>query len=103
MSLFGQPRDLADIRKDILNTLLKYNLPLQVSASRINDTGYNNRVIKSNILTSNLREAKVIGSWFTTDYFDKEGNVQQAISPASINPAPGRKGLSPVGGNEGVV
>ena len=102
MSLFGQPRDIADIRKDILNTLLKYNLPLQVSTSRINETGYNNRVIKSNILTSNLREAKVIGSWFITDYFDSQGNLQSASSPASITPY-SRRGPSPVGGTEGVT
>jgi hypothetical protein len=103
LSLFGQPRDTADIRKDILNTILRYNLPLQVSVSKINDSGYNNRVIKSNILTSNLREAKVIGSWFTTDYFDNQGNLQRAISPASVKPAPGRKASSPVGGTEGVT
>ena len=103
LSLFGQPRDTADIRKDILNTILRYNLPLQVSVSKINDSGYNNRVIKSNILTSNLREAKVIGSWFTTDYFDNQGNLQRAISPASVKPAPGRRASSPVGGREGVT
>lgn len=103
LSLFGQPRDTADIRKDILNTILKYNLPLQVSVSKINDSGYNNRVIKSNILTSNLREAKVIGSWFTTDYFDNQGNLQRAVSPSSVKPAPSRRVSSPVGGTEGVV
>lgn len=103
LSLFGQPRDTADIRKDILNTILRYNLPLQVSVSKINDSGYNNRVIKSNILTSNLREAKVIGSWFTTDYFDNQGNLQKAVSPSSVKPAPSRRVSSPVGGTEGVV
>ena len=103
LSLFGQPRDTADIRKDILNTILRYNLPLQVSVSKINDSGYNNRVIKSNILTSNLREAKVIGSWFTTDYFDNQGNLQRAVSPASVKPTPGRRASSPVGGREGVT
>ena len=103
LSLFGQPRDTADIRKDILSTILKYNLPLQVSVSNINDSGYNNRVIKSNILTSNLREAKVIGSWFTTDYFDNQGNLQRAVSPASVKPAPSRRVSSPVGGTEGVM
>lgn len=103
LNLFGQPRDTADIRKDILNTILRYNLPLQVSVSKINGSGYNNRVIKSNILTSNLREAKVIGSWFTTDYFDNQGNLQRAISPASVKPTPGRKASSPVGGTEGVI
>lgn len=103
LSLFGQPRDTADIRKDILNTILRYNLPLQVSVSKINESSYNNRVIKSNILTSNLREAKVIGSWFTTDYFDNQGNLQKAVSPASVKPAPGRRVSSPVGGTEGVM
>ena len=103
LSLFGQPRDTADIRKDILNTILRYNLPLQVSVSKINESSYNNRVIKSNILTSNLREAKVIGSWFTTDYFDNQGNLQRAVSPASVKPAPGRRVSSPVGGTEGVI
>lgn len=103
LSPFGQPRDTADIRKDILNTILRYNLPLQVDASMINKPGYNNKVIKSNILTSNLREAKVIGSWFITDYFNNQGNLQRAVSPASVKPAPSRKVSSPVGGTEGVV
>lgn len=103
LSPFGQPRDTADIRKDILNTILRYNLPLQVDASMINKSSYNNRLIKSNILTSNLREAKVIGSWFITDYFDNQGNLQRAVSPASVKPAPSRKVSSPVGGTEGVV
>lgn len=103
MSLFGQPRDMAEIRKDILNTILGFNLPIQVSASKINDSGYNNRVIKSNVLTSNLREAKVIGSWFTTDYFDKQGNLQRSVSPSSVKPAPSRRTTTPVGGTEGVT
>lgn len=103
MSLFGQPRDITEIRRDILNTILGFNLPIQVSASRINDSGYNNRVIKSNVLTSNLREAKVIGSWFTTDYFDKQGNLQRSVSPSSVKPAPSRRTTTPVGGTEGVI
>ena len=102
-SIFRQPRDVAEIRRDILNTILGFNLPIQVSASRINDSGHNNRVIKSNVLTSNLREAKVIGSWFTTDYFDKQGNLQRSVSPSSVKPAPGRRTTTPVGGTEGVI
>lgn len=98
---FGQPRDITDIRKDIFNALLRYNLPLQVSASKINDSGYNNRAIKSNILTSNLREAKVIDSWFITDYFDNQGKLQRAISPAPAKPAP--RGGSAIRGTRVVV
>ena len=103
LSIFGQTKDVAEIKRDILNTILGFNLPIQVSASKINDSGYNNRIIKSNILTSNLREARVIGNWFTTDYFDKQGNLQQAISPASVKPGPGRRTTTPVGGTEGVI
>ena len=103
MSLFGQPRDTSEIKRDILNTILRFNLPIQVSASKINDSGYNNRVIKSNVLTSNLREAKVIGSWFTTDYFDKQGNLQRSVSPSSVKPTPGGRTTTPVGGTEGVT
>lgn len=103
LGLFGQLRDISDIKKDILNALLRHNLPLQVSASKINDSGYNNRVIKSNILTSNLREAKVIGSWFITDYFDNQGKPQKAISPASAKPTPSRRGPSSTGGTGSVA
>lgn len=103
LGLFGQPRDISDIKKDILNALLRHNLPLQVNASKINDSGYNNRVIKSNILTSNLREAKVIGSWFITDYFDNQGKPQKAISPASAKSTPSRRGPSSTGGTGSVA
>lgn len=103
LGLFGQPRDISDIKKDILNALLRHNLPLQVNASKINDSGYNNRVIKSNILTSNLREAKVIGSWFITDYFDNQGKPQKAISPASAKPTLSRRGPSSTGGTGSVA
>lgn len=103
LDLLGQPRDTADIRKDIINTLFRFNLPIQINASGINKSGYNNRVIKSNILTSNLREAKVIGSWFTTDYFDNQGNLQRAVNPSSAKPAPDRGITTPVGGTESVI
>lgn len=103
LAAFRQPKDIVEIRKDILNTILGFNLPIQVSTSRINSSKYNDRIINSNVLTSNLREAKVIGSWFTTDYFDNQGNLQQAISPSSVKPAPGRKTTTPVGGTESVV
>lgn len=103
MSLFGQPKAVEDIRNEILRAIMKFNLPLQVSTSKINTPGYNNRLIKSGILTSNLSQARVIGSWFTTDYFDNSGNLRQAISPASVKPNSGRKVNSPVGGTEGVV
>ena len=96
-------RNPEDIYNEILGHLIKFNLPLQVSARRINEGAYNNRLINSNILTSNITEASVRSNWFTTDYFDNEGNLHQAISPASVAPQPKRKIETPVGGTEGAI
>lgn len=96
-------RNPEDIYNEILGHLVKFNLPLQVSARRINEGAYNNRLINSNILTSNITEASVRSTWFTTDYFDNEGNLHQAISPASVAPQPKRKIETPVGGTEGAI
>lgn len=92
-----------DIYNEILGHLVKFNLPLQVSTRRINEGAYNNRLINSNILTSNITEASVKSTWFTTDYFDNEGNLHQAINPVSVAPQPKRKVETPVGGTEGAI
>jgi hypothetical protein len=102
-SALGTPKNPEDIYNEILGHLIKFNLPLQVSTRRINEGAYNNRLINSNILTSNITEASVRGNWFTTDYFDNEGNLHQAISPASVAPQPKRKVETPVGGTEGAI
>lgn len=96
-------RNPEDIYNEILGHLIKFNLPLQVSTRRINEGAYNNRLINSNILTSNITEASVRSTWFTTDYFDNEGNLHKAISPASVAPQPKRKIETPVGGTEGAI
>lgn len=96
-------RNPEDIYNEILGHLIKFNLPLQVSTRRINEGAYNNRLINSNILTSNITEASVRSNWFTTDYFDNKGNLHQAISPASVAPQPKRKIETPVGGTEGAI
>lgn len=102
-SALGTPKNPEDIYNEILGHLIKFNLPLQVSTRRINEGAYNNRLINSNILTSNITEASARSTWFTTDYFDNEGNLHQAISPASIAPQPKRKVETPVGGTEGAI
>lgn len=102
-SAFNAPKDPNDIYNEILGHLIKFNLPLQVSTKRINEGAYNNRLINSDILTSNITEASVKSTWFTTDYFDNEGNLHQAISPAFIAPQPKRKVETPVGGTEGAI
>lgn len=102
-SALGTPKNPEDIYNETLGHLIKFNLPLQVSTRRINEGAYNNRLINSNILTSNITEASVRSNWFTTDYFDNEGNLHQAISPASVAPQPKRKVETPVGGTEGAI
>lgn len=102
-SALGTPKNPEDIYNEILGHLVKFNLPLQVSVRRINEGAYNNRLINSNILTSNITEASVKSNWFTTDYFDNEGNLHQAISPAPVAPQPKRKVETPVGGTEGAI
>lgn len=102
-SALGTPKDPNDIYKEILEHLTKFNLPLQVSTRRVNNGAYNNRLINSGILTSNITDASVRSTWFTTDYFDNEGNLHQAISPASVTPQPKRKVETPVGGTEGAI
>lgn len=107
LSQFGEPKDISDIRKEVLNVLTGFNLPLQINARKINESGYNEGLINSNVLTSNLREAKVVSSWFTTDYFDNSGNLQKAINPVYTAPSPtvtpGRRVTTPVGGTESVI
>ena len=96
-----ETKDVDTIKKNITKILLNMNLPIQVNLGMLNRGGYNNMLINSNVLTSNISDARVVSSWFTTDYFDVEGNLHQAVNPASVTPDT-RRGSSPVGGNEGV-
>ena len=91
------------INKEIENILLGFDLPIQVDLYRLNTVEYNNTLINSGVLTSNISDARVIGNWFTTDYLDSEGKVQKAVNPASRVPKPGKKVETPVGGSEGAI
>lgn len=87
-------RPLEDVKKEILNTLLSFNQPLQVNAGMINNSGYNQSLLSSGVLTSDMMEAKVRGNWFATDYFDLEGNLQKANNPKKKLKPEGFKGSS---------
>lgn len=102
-SALSTPKNPENIYNEILGHLTKFNLPLQVSARRINEGAYNNRLINSNILTSNITEASIRSNWFTMDYFDKEGKLHPAINPISRVSQSNRSGKSPVGGAEGAI
>lgn len=92
-----------EVAKEIRDILMGFNLPLQVRLDMLNKSGYNNMLVNSDILTSNISEATTRSSWFTTDYFDNEGNLHPAVSPASVTPQPNRKVETPVGGSEGAI
>nr|DAO50623.1 MAG TPA: Structural protein [Caudoviricetes sp.] len=96
-------KSIENVSKEISEILLDFNLPIQVNLGMLNRGGYNNVLINSNVLTSNISDARVISSWFTTDYFDVEGNLHQAVNPASVTPDTTRKIETPVGGTEGVI
>ena len=96
-------KNIDDVVKEIMNILLDFNLPIQVDLGKLNRGGYNSVLISSNVLTSNISEAKVIDNWFTTDYIDSEGNLHKAINPISITPKSTKKVETPVGGKEGVI
>lgn len=96
-------KSIEDVTKEISEILLDFNLPIQVNLGMLNKSGYNNMIINSNILTSNISDARVISSWFTTEYFDVEGNLHQAVSPASVTPDTTRRVETLTGGIEGAI
>lgn len=96
-------KSIDEIASKITNILLGFNLPIQVNLGMLNKGGYNNMLVNSNILTSNISDARVISSWFTTDYFNSKGNLSKAVNPASVTPQPTRKVETPVGGTEGAI
>lgn len=91
------------ISTSIINILQSFNLPLQVNLGMLNKGGYNNMLLSSGVMTSNIIDASVKSNWFTTDYFDIQGNLQQALNPASVKVQEGRKIQTPVGGTEGAI
>lgn len=95
-------KDFNTIYNNVVKAFYNYNLPIQVAVGQINDSGYNNRLINSDVLTSNILAATTQSNWFITDYFDNEGNLQKATPLASVAPRTGRKIETPVGGAEGV-
>lgn len=97
------PRDPQEIINEIQDILISFNLPLQVNLGMLNNGGYNNMLLSSGVLTSNIIDATVKSNWFTTDYFDILGNLQQALNPASVKAEEGRKIQTPVGGTEGAI
>lgn len=91
-------------KKQITNVLLKFNLPIQVRADKINTPGYNERIIESNVTTSNTVSARSRSTWFVTNPIGPDGKLKDAVPPKSVAPKPTPPSApSPVGGNESIV
>lgn len=95
-------RSVEDITREITGILLRFNLPIQVNSGMINRGTYNKMLVNSGVLTSNISDARVISSWFTTDYFDVDGNIHRSVDPKSAPPSTTRSN-SPVGGVESSI
>ena len=95
-------KDLDSVIKVINTSLLDLNLPIQVNAGIINNGGYNKMLIDSGVLTSNILDARVLGSWFTTDTFNAEEQLEKPTSPTATISSPTTNNNSPVGGIESV-
>lgn len=95
-------KDLDSVIKVINTSLLDLNLPIQVNAGTINSGGYNKMLIDSGVLTSNILDARVLGSWFTTDTFNAEEQLEKPTSPTATISSPTTTNNSPVRGIESV-
>lgn len=95
-------KDLDSVIKVINTALLDLNLPIQVNAGIINSGGYNKMLIDSGVLTSNILDARVLGSWFTTDTFNAEEQLEKPTSPTATISSPTTNNNSPVGGIESI-
>lgn len=83
----GNRRSLEEIKKELVSAIQELNFSIQVDAGRINSDNYNDFLIDSDVLTSNITNARVISNWFVTDYII-EGEAKKAVAPKSKEVAP---------------
>jgi len=76
------------IKTDLINTFLSFNLSFQINTGLLNSTGYNRRLINSNVLTTNLERAEMLNSWFTVNPLEDNGTFKKAeiIKTLGVNP-----------------
>lgn len=96
-------RSVEDIREELTKKLMKFNQPFQVSVNKINKGSYNEYLINSGILTSDILEARYRGSFFLADPFNPDGTTRKAVAPPSPKPSQGRRVENNVGGKESAL
>lgn len=95
--------DPVEAVNNIIKGLYSFNLPIQINLGMMNKGGYNTMIYNSNVLTSNIADARVLNSWFTTDYYDNDGNLQKSVNPENVSTSPTPASISPVGGSKSSV
>lgn len=68
-----------DVVDNLIDAFMKLNVPIQVNANTINSIAgeydYNQGLISSGVLTSNISSIDIQNAWFTMDYFDESSGV----------------------------
>ena len=92
---YDQPTrtDTSEIYNQVLDYLYNYNPPFNIQSSKINKGDYNTNLLKDDILYTHITDAEMIGSWFTTTWYDDNGVEQKAVNPrGQFNPANNKTG-----------
>lgn len=95
----GVVADKDTVIEAIVSTLYKSNTPMQISIRNI-DNALLKSVISSNILSSNILQAKPVSGWFTVNPLDANGKeivAKQVKVPKIVSQN------NPVGGRESVI
>lgn len=85
--------DPTHVYTEILKYLYSLNTPFNIDKNEINKGDYNEKLVNDDILYTHLVDTQMTNSWFTTNYYDEEGNQKDAINPKGT--------FSPVGNKEG--
>lgn len=85
--------DSTHVYNEILKYLYSLNTPFNIDKNEINKGDYNEKLVNDDILYTHLVDTQMTNSWFTTNYYDEEGNQKDAINPKGT--------FSPTGNKEG--
>lgn len=85
--------DPTHVYNEILKYLYSLNTPFNIDKNEINKGNYNEKLVNDDILYTHLVDTQMTNSWFTTNYYDEEGNQKDAINPKGT--------FSPTGNKEG--
>lgn len=85
--------DPTHVYNEILKYLYSLNTPFNIDKNEINKGDYNEKLVNDDILYTHLVDTQMTNSWFTTNYYDEEGNQKDAINPKGT--------FSPTGNKEG--